>query len=201
MRNYALIWSIATRLFRSVRGERKIELFLPLWHVRFLLTQVCWQTNCLTCPSCCRSEDPDLQCLRTEWVWPRQSCVSGVQSTECEQTGSRDRRPYSCSWWPSAIHKQGDEENHTQFVHSVVIQCRSLTNLSSAELLKYMCLKSSVALLSLGLISSSSSSPSKKTTWVAKDKFTWSSPLEGGSRLQAKRLFNHGCFLWKPASL
>lgn len=67
-------------------------------------TQVCWQTNCLTCCCCCRSEDADLQCLRTEWVWPGQSCVSGVQSTECEQTGSRDRSPHSCSRWPSAIH-------------------------------------------------------------------------------------------------
>lgn len=93
------------------------------------LTQVCWQTNCLTCSCCCRSEYADLQCLRTEWVWPGQSCVSGVQSTECEQTGSRDRRPYSCSRWPSAIHKQGDEENHTQFLQCILIRSSFLTNL------------------------------------------------------------------------
>lgn len=27
---------------------------------------------------------------------------------------------------------------------------------------------------------------------------TWSSTLKSGSSLQAKRLFSHGCFLWKP---
>ena len=194
------------------------------------LTQVCWQTNCLTCSCCCRSEDADLQCLRTEWVWPGQSCVSGVQSTECEQTGSRDRSPHSCSRWPSAIHKQGDEENHTQFLQCILNWSSSLTNLK-------LCRITEVHVSLENLLSHFppwthffSFFFSKKATYIQihnsvlfdwqyfteysmehceshitllcnlsskGQNITWSSTLKSGSSLQAKRLFIHGCFLWK----